>query len=211
MPPRVAIRENLVQVLDGYDGQGFLPIVGNHPENGFVLNPRQDGVLASFENRIKRELRLCSLLEETRGIIVKATKNNDGTLNLHRWVCAIPGPRYSPFEGGLYKFYVEFPATYPFKRPKFWFSPGFFHPNVDQNGRIHGTQLTNRRYNVMNKMWKILMEVENLLEFPDIEKIKNLDARRQFLRKRRDYRRNVQQQAQQYDPIRIRREIQSET
>lgn len=37
------------------------------------------------------------------GFIAKPTKNEDGTLNLFLWECAIPGKKDTIWEGGLYK------------------------------------------------------------------------------------------------------------
>ena len=37
------------------------------------------------------------------GFIAKPTKNEDGTLNLFLWECAIPGKKDTIWDGGLYK------------------------------------------------------------------------------------------------------------
>lgn len=37
------------------------------------------------------------------GFIAKPAKNEDGTLNLFQWECAIPGRKDTIWEGGLYK------------------------------------------------------------------------------------------------------------
>ncbi len=37
------------------------------------------------------------------GFIAKPGKNEDGTLNLYKWDCAIPGKKDTIWEGGLYK------------------------------------------------------------------------------------------------------------
>lgn len=41
------------------------------------------------------------------GFIAKPVKNEDGTLNLFQWECAIPGRKDTIWEGGLYKVYLN--------------------------------------------------------------------------------------------------------
>lgn len=41
------------------------------------------------------------------GFIAKPARNEDGTLNLFQWECAIPGKKDTIWDGGLYKVCFE--------------------------------------------------------------------------------------------------------
>lgn len=43
------------------------------------------------------------------GFIAKPIQNLDGTMNLTKWKCEIPGPKGSVWESGIYKLYIDFP------------------------------------------------------------------------------------------------------
>lgn len=45
-------------------------------------------------------------------------KTTQGTLDLKRWDCAIPGKDKTIWEGGLFKLEMQFPDEYPTKPPK---------------------------------------------------------------------------------------------
>ncbi|KAL1246181.1 SUMO-conjugating enzyme UBC9 [Trichinella spiralis] len=89
------------------------------------------------------------LLEERRnwrknhppGFIAKPVVASDGTLELRKWECWIPGPQNTPWEGGLYKLFILFGENYPYKPPaKIWFSPPILHPNVFSGGSVLSVQ-----------------------------------------------------------------------
>lgn len=35
--------------------------------------------------------------------------NQDGTMNMVKWKCEIPGPKDTVWEGGVYRMYMDFP------------------------------------------------------------------------------------------------------
>ncbi|CDW53075.1 sumo conjugating enzyme ubc9 a; sumo conjugating enzyme ubc9; sumo conjugating enzyme hus5 [Trichuris trichiura] len=70
------------------------------------------------------------------GFVAKFSQKADGSLDIFKWDCAIPGPADSPWEGGLYKIRVEFPENYPAAPPTCTFKPPLFHPNVFPSGKV---------------------------------------------------------------------------
>jgi ubiquitin-conjugating enzyme E2 I len=55
------------------------------------------------------------------GMVAKPAKTSQGTLDLQKWECAIPGKEKTLWEGGLFKLEVLFPDEYPTKPPKCMF------------------------------------------------------------------------------------------
>lgn len=70
------------------------------------------------------------------GFYAKPDKKPDGTQDMYRWECGIPGPKDSPWEGGLYDLILEFPEDYPSSPPKAKFKDKLFHPNVYPSGTV---------------------------------------------------------------------------
>eukprot|EP00899_Mesostigma_viride_P014044 jgi/Mesvir1/22640/Mv14075-RA.1 len=70
------------------------------------------------------------------GFVALPEKMADGSLNMLCWKCKIPGPKGTPWEGGLYPLTLLFSEDYPSKPPKCSFPEGFFHPNVYPSGKV---------------------------------------------------------------------------
>lgn len=70
------------------------------------------------------------------GFYAKPGKLNDGTTDMYKWECGIPGPTESPWEGGLYELALEFPEDYPSSPPKARFKDKLFHPNIYPSGTV---------------------------------------------------------------------------
>ena len=52
------------------------------------------------------------------------------------WTAFVPGPRGTPFDGGLFVVRLAFPRDYPNSAPVCTFVPPLFHPNVAPSGRV---------------------------------------------------------------------------
>ncbi|KAL6055719.1 SUMO-conjugating enzyme sce1, variant 3 [Balamuthia mandrillaris] len=70
------------------------------------------------------------------GFFARPESNDDGTLNLMRWTCGIPGKKGTLWEGGMFPITMEFTDDYPSKPPKCRFPAGFFHPNIYPSGTV---------------------------------------------------------------------------
>ncbi|KIY95641.1 Ubiquitin-conjugating enzyme/RWD-like protein [Monoraphidium neglectum] len=60
----------------------------------------------------------------------------DGSTNLMKWNCFIPGKPGTDWEGGFYPLSMEFTDDYPSKPPKCKFPAAFFHPNIYPSGTV---------------------------------------------------------------------------
>ena len=76
------------------------------------------------------------IIINSQGFYARLSKKDDGTLDYFKWECMIPGPKDSPWEGGLYKLKLEFPQDYPVIPPKCVFEQKLFHPNVYPSGTV---------------------------------------------------------------------------
>ena len=83
--------------------------------------------------------------------------NHDGTINMLRWRCEIPGPKESIWEKGTYKLIIEFPKDYPLKPPKCSFKPVLPHPNIYPSGTVCLSILNEE------EDWKPSLQVKHVL------------------------------------------------
>jgi len=64
--------------------------------------------------------------DHPHGFYARPGKNQDGSLNLMKWECGIPGDKDTFWEGGLYPLTMEFSEDFPTKPPICKFPKGFF-------------------------------------------------------------------------------------
>ena len=106
---------------------------------------------------------------QLQGFWARPEKNADGSTNLMKWRCGIPGKDGSPWAGGLYQLVMNFPDDFPARPPKCQFSPVLFHPNVYPSGTVCLSILNEE------KAWKpsinlkqILLGIQELLDNPNL-------------------------------------------
>jgi ubiquitin-conjugating enzyme E2 D/E len=88
--------------------------------------------------------------------------NND----LFNWEATISGPTETPYEGGIFKLKILFPADYPFKPPKITFETRIYHPNINANGGICLDILKDQWSPALN-ITKVLLSICSLLDEPN--------------------------------------------
>ena len=69
-------------------------------------------------------------------MVAKPSTKSDGSTNVFKWDCRIPGKKGTDWEGGEYPIILEFSEDYPTKGPKVKFAKPVFHPNVYADGKI---------------------------------------------------------------------------
>ena len=73
--------------------------------------------------------------------------------DLLNWVCAVPGPAGTPWEGARLPFVLRFDERYPAHPPTARFLPGFFHPNVYPSGKVCAPFLSHEKNTSLETSW----------------------------------------------------------
>ncbi|KAG1653523.1 hypothetical protein FOA52_012437 [Chlamydomonas sp. UWO 241] len=127
--------------------------------------------------------------------------NEDGSINLMKWKCHIPGKADTDWDGGFYPLALEFSEDYPTKPPKCRFPAGFFHPNIYPSGTVCLSILNeDEGWRPSITVKQILLGIQELLETPNPNSPAQSDAYMIFTQNTVEYRRRVRKQALQHPP-----------
>ena len=95
----------------------------------------------------------------------------DGSIDLKRWKCVIPGKQGTIWEGGKYNLDIYFPDDYPSVPPRCVFKPVLFHPNVYPSGTVCLSLLNPKKsefgWRPSISVKEILLGIQHLLEAPN--------------------------------------------
>ena len=129
----------------------------------------------------------------------RPAKLANGSANMMKWECGIPGKQGTMWEGATYSLTLEFPEEYPDKPPKCKFPAGFFHPNIYPSGSVCLSLVDE------SKDWKpaitvkqILLGIQDLLDNPNPKSPAQEDAYRCFVKNKKNYEKRVRAQAVRY-------------
>eukprot|EP00930_Biecheleria_cincta_P011508 TRINITY_DN114399_c0_g1_i1.p1 TRINITY_DN114399_c0_g1~~TRINITY_DN114399_c0_g1_i1.p1 ORF type:complete len:168 (+),score=20.70 TRINITY_DN114399_c0_g1_i1:71-574(+) len=115
--------------------------------------------------------------------------------DLFIWSAIILGPQGTPWEGGVWKLDMTFPAEYPNKPPKVQFRTEAFHPNIFPDGQICLDLLKGPGWSPSYDVAAVLVAIQSLLADPDThatpEGGANPDAESLFVRDRQSYNERV--------------------
>ncbi|CAG2102710.1 unnamed protein product [Medioppia subpectinata] len=87
------------------------------------------------------------------------------TDNLLVWTAFLNGPEGTPYEGGVFELELRFPHTYPTRGPQMTFKTQIFHANIQTNGHICVSLLSNWR--PTDTVLTVLLALNNLLCEPN--------------------------------------------
>ena len=110
--------------------------------------------------RLQKEL--SEIQKDTPANCSAGPNNND----LFNWEATIIGHTETPYEGGIFKLKILFPADYPFKPPKITFETRIYHPNINSNGGICLDILKDQWSPALN-ITKVLLSICSLLDEPN--------------------------------------------
>jgi len=126
-------------------------------------------------------------------------KNPDGSLNMFRWECGIPGKKGTNWQGATYPLSIEFSEDYPTKPPICRFPKGFFHPNIYPSGTVCLSILNESEgWKPAITLKQILLGIQELLDTPNEQSPAQKEAYTIYMANKEAYYRQVRQQAQQY-------------
>ncbi|XWS21230.1 hypothetical protein CRYUN_Cryun30bG0037600 [Craigia yunnanensis] len=135
------------------------------------------------------------------GFVAKPETSPDGSVNLMVWHSVIPGKKGTDWDGGYFPLTLHFSEDYPSKPPKCKFPPGFFHPNVYPSGAVCLSILNERNgWRPAITLKQILVGIQDLLDQPNASDPAQTEGYELYVSNSDEYRKRVQQQAQQYPP-----------
>lgn len=111
--------------------------------------------------RINRELKDL-LSDPVENVSAGPKKDSD----VYAWDATILGPPDSPYQGGIFKLDIKFPADYPFKPPKVNFITQIYHPNINNSGSIC-LDILNTQWSPALTIGKVLISIGSLLTDPN--------------------------------------------
>ena len=117
--------------------------------------------MSSVEQRIGKEL---IMINKDPPSNCSAGPKSD--TNLFHWEATILGPTETPYEGGIYKLSIHFPANYPFKPPKINFITKIYHPNINKSGGIC-LDILKTQWSPALTISKVLLSICSLLTDPN--------------------------------------------
>mmetsp|Transcript_45204 Transcript_45204/g.127353 ORF Transcript_45204/g.127353 Transcript_45204/m.127353 type:complete len:170 (+) Transcript_45204:85-594(+) len=111
--------------------------------------------------------------------------------DMFSWCGIVFGPASTPWEGGVWKLDMKFPADYPEKPPVVRFRGEVFHPNVFPDGQTSLELLRGSGWTPALDVAAILVAVQGLMAEPATqaspESCANPEAENMFLRDRQQY------------------------
>lgn len=125
----------------------------------------------------------------------------DGSINLMKWKCHLPGKNGTDWEGGYYPLTMVFSEDYPTKPPKCQFPQGFFHPNIYPSGTVCLSILNeDEGWRPSITVKQILTGIQELLDEPNANSPAQSDAYMMFTSNLKMYKDKVRKQAKEYPP-----------
>mmetsp|Transcript_4248 Transcript_4248/g.7027 ORF Transcript_4248/g.7027 Transcript_4248/m.7027 type:complete len:161 (-) Transcript_4248:342-824(-) len=135
------------------------------------------------------------------GFHARPEGGEDGSVNLLKWKCHIPGPQGTDWDGGFYPLTIEFPEEFPTKPPKCKFPGGFFHPNIYPSGTVCLSILNeDEGWRPSITIKQILLGIQELLNTPNPNSPAQSEAYIMFTQNLAQYKREVKKQVSKFPP-----------
>ncbi|CAG9335821.1 unnamed protein product [Blepharisma stoltei] len=139
--------------------------------------------------------------DHPHGFFAKPISTGEGSCNLMKWECGIPGKANTPWEGGVYKLSMDFTDEYPAKPPKCKFEPVLFHPNVYPSGTVCLSILNeDQDWRPSITIKQILIGIQDLLDNPNPQSPAQAEPYNLYMRDRNEYTKRVRRQALEMVP-----------
>ena len=137
--------------------------------NDFIINYHSSLTNLSTVNRIINEFK--SLVNEpNNNICRKVFLLNEN--NIYEWICALNGPKNTPFQDGLFYLKISFPSDYPQRAPEVIFLTPIYHLNINHI-KCPGCNLGHVSISTLNFWYsettirEVLQDIFVFLHFPN--------------------------------------------
>ena len=117
--------------------------------------------------------------------------------NLAYWTGYIDGPENTPYAGGRFRLYINFPSDYPFKPPEIRFTTPIYHPNIGKDGEIC-LDLLHSQWSPVLGVRHLLISLCSLLSDPNPDHGLNKDALASYRADPTEYENIVRQWTEKY-------------
>lgn len=135
------------------------------------------------------------------GFHARPESNADGSVNMMKWKCYIPGKQDTEWEGGYFPLTMEFCSEYPAKPPKCKFPAAFYHPNIYPSGTVCLSILNEEEgWRPSITIKQILLGIYDLMTDPNPLSPAQSEAYMHFQDNKIKYAKLVQEQAKRYPP-----------
>lgn len=138
--------------------------------------------------------------DHPNGWVAKPASLPDGSTNIFKWECRIPGKEGTDWEGGEYPIILQFNEDYPSKGPKVSFAKPLFHPNVYSDGKICLSITNEGGWKAAVTIKQILVGVQDLLETPNNGDAAQREAHDVYKRSKSEYSKRVREEAKKFAP-----------
>lgn len=136
------------------------------------------------------------------GFWARPEKKDDGTQDIMKWNCGIPGKKGTPWEGGVYKLVMVFTDDYPSKPPKCQFKPVIFHPNIYPSGTVCLSILNeDKGWRPAITIKQILLGIQDLLDNPNIGDPAQREPYTLLKSDKKAYEKRVREEAKKHSPF----------
>jgi ubiquitin-conjugating enzyme E2 I len=137
--------------------------------------------------------------DKPHGFYARPVTVGDGSVDILKWECQIPGKKDTDWHGGYYPLTMEFSEDYPSKPPKCKFPEKFFHPNIYPSGTVCLSILNeDDGWRPSITLKQILLGIQELLSTPNSASPAQSEAYMMFTTDEKQYKIRVRQQAAKY-------------
>jgi ubiquitin-conjugating enzyme E2 I len=113
----------------------------------------------------------------------------------------VPGQENTAWAGGVYPVTLAFPEGYPLAPPTVLLPPGFWHPNVFDNGQICLSIISPALgWKPSISVAEVLLGVQSLLSTPNATDPANWDVNEMYVKNREEYDAGVEREVKKYTP-----------
>ena len=135
------------------------------------------------------------------GFFARPERAADGTVDLFRWKCVVPGAKDTAWAGAFIPLAMEFPREYPAKPMKCKFPKGFYHPNVYPSGTVCLSILNeDEGWRPSVSVKQVALGIQELLHTPNEKSPAQSEAYVAYTTDRASYDRRVREEVAKYPP-----------